>query len=154
MNKPNFNGAREGMVRDMERNITPTIVTIEISNGIDIYNVGHGHVWPRKDGNRVRCGGPLCKQCKYDQARKNMSVNPTYEVTYNELSEKLDKAVSLLYRTAQQFRWYEKQHRQKMVDPSITKEKLLETFEKAEANAALAKEIEDQLNELQNRQKT
>ena len=27
-------------------------------------NVGHGHVWPRPDGNRARCGGPThCDLC-------------------------------------------------------------------------------------------
>lgn len=31
-------------------------------------NFGHGLVFPRKDGNRVRCGGPvLCPTCKSDK---------------------------------------------------------------------------------------
>lgn len=32
-------------------------------------NSGHGHVWPRPDGAKARCGGPgLCAQCSRDQA--------------------------------------------------------------------------------------
>jgi hypothetical protein len=60
----------------------------------------------------------------------------------------------LLTKAYLQFKYYEKNHREKMTDPSITKEKLLETFDKAEANAAFAKEIKDQLDEFQSRQKT
>lgn len=34
-------------------------------------NVGHGHVYPRPDGVRARCGGPgLCAECSQEQARK------------------------------------------------------------------------------------
>lgn len=30
-------------------------------------NSGHGHVWPRPDGLRVRCSGPpLCAECQSD----------------------------------------------------------------------------------------
>lgn len=32
-------------------------------------NVGHGHVYPRPDGNRMRCGGPrVCPDCARDFA--------------------------------------------------------------------------------------
>lgn len=32
-------------------------------------NTGHGHVWPRPDGRRNRCGGPaLCGRCREDAA--------------------------------------------------------------------------------------
>jgi hypothetical protein len=32
-------------------------------------NTGHGHVWPRPDGMRVRCGGPTaCSKCAIDKA--------------------------------------------------------------------------------------
>lgn len=32
---------------------------------------GHGHVTPRPDGAKARCGGPgLCAQCSQEQARK------------------------------------------------------------------------------------
>lgn len=35
-------------------------------------NVGHGHVFPRPDGVRARCGGPaLCRECARDLARRN-----------------------------------------------------------------------------------
>lgn len=34
-------------------------------------NQGHGHVYPREDGVKARCGGPgLCSQCARDQAEK------------------------------------------------------------------------------------
>jgi hypothetical protein len=34
-------------------------------------NVGHGHVFPRPDGVRARCGGPgICKECAHDAQRK------------------------------------------------------------------------------------
>lgn len=34
-------------------------------------NIGHGHVYPRPDGNKARCGGPpLCPECARDAARK------------------------------------------------------------------------------------
>ncbi len=33
-------------------------------------NTGHGHVWPRPDGARARCGGPkLCRECALDFTR-------------------------------------------------------------------------------------
>lgn len=35
-------------------------------------NTGHGHVFPRLDGVRARCGGPgFCAECSHDLARKN-----------------------------------------------------------------------------------
>lgn len=35
-------------------------------------NKGHGHVFPRPDGVRMRCGGPtLCKECAKDLSIKN-----------------------------------------------------------------------------------
>lgn len=34
-------------------------------------NTGHGHVWPRPDGLKARCGGPvLCAECARDAAQK------------------------------------------------------------------------------------
>lgn len=33
---------------------------------------GHGHVFPRSDGIRMRCGGPgMCAECRADKARKD-----------------------------------------------------------------------------------
>lgn len=33
-------------------------------------NTGHGHVWPRPDGGKARCGGPgICKPCGADALR-------------------------------------------------------------------------------------
>lgn len=38
----------------------------------DNSNTGHGHVFPRPDGVRARCGGPgVCAECSRDLARKN-----------------------------------------------------------------------------------
>ena len=37
-------------------------------------NVGHGHVTPRPDGKRMRCGGPsICAQCAKEAAQKKAS---------------------------------------------------------------------------------
>jgi len=34
-------------------------------------NTGHGHVYPRADGVKVRCGGPaLCSVCAAELAKK------------------------------------------------------------------------------------
>jgi hypothetical protein len=34
-------------------------------------NQGHGHVFPRPDGARARCGGPgICSKCQSDAERK------------------------------------------------------------------------------------
>ena len=34
-------------------------------------NFGHGHVYPREDGVKARCGGPgICNECALDQAQK------------------------------------------------------------------------------------
>lgn len=42
-------------------------------------NSGHGHVYQRPDGARMRCGGPgICSYCGADQARKlRESLVPT-----------------------------------------------------------------------------
>ena len=38
--------------------------------GGSLKNTGHGHVFPRTDGVKARCGGPgVCKQCSIDAAR-------------------------------------------------------------------------------------
>lgn len=35
-------------------------------------NLGHGHVFPRSDGVRARCGGPmLCGDCARDYVRRD-----------------------------------------------------------------------------------
>ena len=47
----------------------PAYVPVEATPG-DL-NVGHGHVVPRPDGVRARCGGPdLCRECSRDLARQ------------------------------------------------------------------------------------
>ena len=38
-------------------------------------NFGHGHVHPRPDGVKARCGGPaLCSECAVEQARLDAAV--------------------------------------------------------------------------------
>ncbi|HGN1166894.1 TPA: hypothetical protein ACRNJG_001449 [Pseudomonas aeruginosa] len=38
-------------------------------------NVGHGHVFPRADGVKMRCGGPgLCSECSADAARARATL--------------------------------------------------------------------------------
>ena len=43
-------------------------------------NTGHGHVWPRPDGSRMRCGGPaICSECAKDQIRFDNQLNAAIE---------------------------------------------------------------------------
>ncbi|MHA5542622.1 hypothetical protein ACVSLQ_05755, partial [Pseudomonas aeruginosa] len=38
-------------------------------------NVGHGHVFPRADGVKMRCGGPgLCSECAADAYRARAAL--------------------------------------------------------------------------------
>lgn len=38
-------------------------------------NIGHGHVFPREDGAKARCGGPgICDECNADLAAKSNLV--------------------------------------------------------------------------------
>ena len=52
------------------------------------YNIGHGHVYPRNDGMRARCGGPLlCGECRADLARQqSYELSPLRETNAQELS--------------------------------------------------------------------
>jgi hypothetical protein len=37
-----------------------------------VANVGHGHVYPRTDGVKMRCGGVgICSECSRDKVRKD-----------------------------------------------------------------------------------
>jgi len=41
-------------------------------------NTGHGHVYPRPDGVKARCGGAgICQQCAADLVRWAASAQPT-----------------------------------------------------------------------------
>lgn len=43
-------------------------------------NVGHGHVFPRPDGVRARCGGPpICTECAIDAASKALGATASGE---------------------------------------------------------------------------
>lgn len=38
-------------------------------------NVGHGHVYPRADGTKARCGGPMiCQECAKDFVQKHRGM--------------------------------------------------------------------------------
>ncbi len=62
-------------------------------------NTGHGHVYPRPDGVRARCGGPeMCGECSIDFVRELARViklldNPvatvSVEAIINDLTERL-----------------------------------------------------------------
>lgn len=56
----------------------PEMPALETSPALAIgTNTGHGHVWPRPDGMRARCGGPgMCKECSQDQARLQAAIPP------------------------------------------------------------------------------
>ncbi|HJR04376.1 MAG TPA: hypothetical protein VKA83_22230 [Methylomirabilota bacterium] len=42
-------------------------------------NTGHGHVWPRPDGAKARCGGPgICRVCSADQAQHQPPAPPCH----------------------------------------------------------------------------
>lgn len=69
-------------------------------------NDGHGHVWPRPDGVRARCGGPaICRKCAADAsmlARWRASgannpsaqhgpIDPQFHAQMNALAQALDE---------------------------------------------------------------
>jgi hypothetical protein len=40
----------------------------------EVHNVGHGHVRPRSDGVKARCGGPaMCRECAVELVRLGMN---------------------------------------------------------------------------------
>lgn len=52
-------------------------------------NGGHGHVFPRPDGHRARCGGPpLCSECARDLARKQAADPSPQQSTADPVSQK------------------------------------------------------------------
>lgn len=56
-------------------------------------NVGCGHVYPRPDGRKNRCGGPrLCKSCAADLATKEASTLTDEEIKWihSTLKQKID----------------------------------------------------------------
>lgn len=51
-------------------------------------NVGHGHVFPRPDGMKARCGGPgLCPECNRDrlEAKKSISTKTINSITTEDV---------------------------------------------------------------------
>ena len=62
-------------------------------------NFGHGHVYPRPDGVKARCGGPgLCPRCSDDLARKTiLNVDElTAEEDRDKLKAKLEAIKAIL----------------------------------------------------------
>jgi hypothetical protein len=62
-------------------------------------NTGHGHVWPRPDGVRARCGGPaMCQRCAIDAAitkqvkEPDMPTNQTPEELAEECLKMMNRA--------------------------------------------------------------
>lgn len=60
----------------------------------DVENTGHGHVFPRADGVKFRCGGPrMCGLCAADLAEKERAAaKPTLgtdEIT--DIKEAMDR---------------------------------------------------------------
>lgn len=51
-------------------------------------NVGHGHVFPRPDGMKARCGGPsMCSECAKDLAAKKAQGDVWKAEAHNLLEE-------------------------------------------------------------------
>lgn len=54
-------------------------------------NTGHGHVYPRPDGHRMRCGNTLiCPLCQADQARKDAGAQAPDTTQYEVIPMVLD----------------------------------------------------------------
>lgn len=74
--------------------------------GFTVVNSGHGHVTPRPDGIRARCGGPgLCRECQQEALdKKNKNDYGFLTVLYNYIGpEQIDAAKkrALLLRTVE-----------------------------------------------------
>lgn len=47
----------------------------------NLSNTGHGHVFPRLDGAKAKCGGPgFCDECSRDYSKKIISEGGVKEV--------------------------------------------------------------------------
>lgn len=70
-----------------------------MSDNMTVGNFGHGHVYPRPDGVKMRCGGPgLCPRCSDDLAKKTIfNVDElTAEEERDRLKAKLDAIKAIL----------------------------------------------------------
>lgn len=64
-------------------------------------NTGHGHVYPRPDGARARCGGPgVCADCSRDLARKKKEEGAVEKVKSLADLEQVLAAALNAHRTA------------------------------------------------------
>lgn len=62
-------------------------------------NLGHGHVWPRTDGVRARCGGAgLCEECSRDYVERHGQPHPNSKVmdTGKALSDAAQLGISFI----------------------------------------------------------
>lgn len=75
----------------------------------DHLNQGHGHVFPRPDGVRARCGGPaLCTACSADLARARPALDPEQVARwFHEAYERLAPQFQYSTRTASAKPWDE-----------------------------------------------
>ena len=65
-------------------------------------NQGHGHVWPRSDGVRARCGGPhLCNDCARDFVQRYGSKVVGTTASYDLPIKTTDEATNALSDQAQ-----------------------------------------------------
>lgn len=59
-------------------------------------NTGHGHVYPRADGNRARCGGAsMCETCAADYVKKKMGDKVEVAYLDSDLWEMLKVAFAI-----------------------------------------------------------
>lgn len=65
----------------------------------DYHNEGHGHVFPRPDGIKARCGGPaLCRICAIDLTRKGLGAT---EATLVESLQNPHRTINIMLYRAQ-----------------------------------------------------
>ncbi len=59
-------------------------------------NSGHGHVWERPDGAKVRCGGPgICQTCANDAVMYGFTARPNQPVTAPATTDVADEIGAL-----------------------------------------------------------
>ncbi len=60
-------------------------------------NVGHGHVNPREDGVRARCGGPkMCSECAKDLANKTSQSSEDSQMQVSQIKKMCDQLIMLV----------------------------------------------------------
>lgn len=70
-------------------------------------NVGHGHVYPRPDGVKARCGGPaICHVCAIDLARKNIAESAVAPPAADTIAKPQGFLASNLVTRLREFDWF------------------------------------------------